>query len=218
MLSERKAKSKRQYKTSSRKWRKPLSGWNKIKNQHQTTGEAIADLLKYLKLAKPEAMQLAKQFKISTPSYLPILLPQLHALLDKYLATDNKEKAHSSFSLNLFGSNKNDIELSESPLPIKDDFPVSGIGIQVEEPQKNRPPSHLILMQLLERLSLPKDLTKRTTKIRHQIQAGINEQDLPKVIDEIADIISALGTQVTAEKKEYETILKIVNNALEQIR
>ena len=48
-------------------------------------------------------------------------------------------------------------------------------------------------MQLLERLSLPPALTKRTTAIRRQIESGIEEQAIPNLIDEIDDIISALG-------------------------
>ena len=40
---------------------------------------------------------------------------------------------------------------------------------------------------------------------------------LPGVIDEIADIISALGSQVLAEKQEYETFLKSLTTRLSEL-
>jgi diguanylate cyclase len=199
---------------------KALLNIEQNKTPQQTTGEALADLLKSLNLAKPlkaEARQLAKQFMLSTTPELVRLLPQLNVLLNKCLATNDKKSTGNGFSFNLFRSNKKDIELSDSPLSVEDNLPVSDIDIQTAEPSKKRPPTHILLMQLLERLSLPTNLTKRATKIRHHIQAGINEQHLPKVIDEIADIISALGSQAMAEKREYETFLKSLTTRLNQL-
>ena len=72
-------------------------------------------------------------------------------------------------------------------------------------------------MQLLERLSLPASLTKKTTAIRRQIEKGVDEEDLPTIIDEIADIISMLGSQVLAEKREYETFLKSLTTRLNEL-
>ena len=64
---------------------------------------------------------------------------------------------------------------------------------------------------------MPVNLAKQTTKIRHQIQAGLYEQDLPHNVDEIDDIISALGYQAIAGKREYETFLKSLTTRLSQL-
>jgi diguanylate cyclase len=193
----------------------------KTKTKHQTTGQTLAALLKSLKLSKTfkaQASLLADKFKLSNTSEIPVLLPQLNELLDKCLSPDDKKNSNG-FSFNLFGFNQDtnaEIELSDSPtedetLPVVNDNSVSS------ESQESSPPTHVLLMQLLERLSLPANLTKQTTKIRHQIQAGIDQQDLPHVVDEIADIISALGSQAIAEKREYETFLKSLTARLSQL-
>ena len=190
------------------------------KNRPQTTGEILANLLTALNISKTykkEAKKLAKQFKPASNTDINALLPQLSALLENCL-NDNIKTKSSGFGFGLFNSHKQDesgddttnatIALSEKSEPA----PAAAI-----QPQTTQPPAHILLMQLLELLSLPPALTKRTTAIRRQIEAGIAEQALPGVIDEIADIISALGSQVLAEKQEYETFLKSLTTRLSEL-
>jgi hypothetical protein len=62
-------------------------------------------------------------------------------------------------------------------------------------------------------------LSKKATKIRHQIESGIDDAQLLAIINDIADIISTLGSQVVTEKHDYEELLKSLTsrlNALEQ--
>lgn len=190
------------------------------KTVNQTTGETVADLLSSLKFAKSfktEARQLAKQFQRSTASELSTLLPHLNIFLDKCLTTSNK--TNSGFGFKFFNSNKAEpaeVELSASIIEAKVELVDVESGPHLE-PAIKPAPVHQLLMQLLERLSLPANLTKQTTRIRYQIQSGVDEQDLPSVIDEIADIISALGSQAIAEKKEYETFLKSLTARLNKI-
>lgn len=72
-------------------------------------------------------------------------------------------------------------------------------------------------MDLLERLSLPTDLSKKATKIRHQIETGIDDAQLPAIINDIADIISTLGSQVVTEKHDYEEFLKSLTSRLNEL-
>jgi len=192
------------------------------KNKPQTSGEILAGLLSTLNLPKShkkEARQLAKQFKPASNSDINKLLPQLNSLLDQCLINNTPEKSNG-FSFGLFKNKESGQSSDESTLVSLVDDPektVKTADQQLPEQTTKKPPTHVLLMQLLERLSLPPALTKRTTRIRRQIESGIEEQALPGLIDEIADIISALGSQVLAEKREYETFLKSLTARLSEL-
>jgi diguanylate cyclase len=194
------------------------------KDKPQTTGEILANLLSTLNLAKTykkEARKLAKQFKLATNADINTLLPQLDNLLNQCLVDNSPEKS-SGFSFGLFKNKQAESEQKSrdnTPISLVDDPKeiVESTKVQPSATAIKRPPTHVLLMQLLERLSLPQALTKRTTAIRRQIESGIEEQALPGLIDEIADIISALGSQVLAEKREYETFLKSLTARLNEL-
>lgn len=183
----------------------------------KTPGVILAELLDSLALPKSqlkEAKQLAKQFKETGQSALDPLLEQLVKLLGQVLQTNDDNANSKGFSLNPFKSNRKTIQDNAETTDLTGDEQQTR---QEQEPTPKRPPTHMLLMQLLERLSLPAELSERTTKIRLLIEAGIEEQDLPKLIDDIADIISALGSRVLAEKHEYETFLKSLTARLNEL-
>ena len=194
------------------------------KNKPQTSGEILSELLSTLNLPKShkkEARLLAKQFKSASHADINQLLPQLNSILDQCLIKNESEKSNG-FSFGLFKNKQQESEesTSNSKLVSLVDEPEKTVDTreeQLPETTTKRPPTHVLLMQLLERLSLPPALTKRTTAIRRQIESGIEEQALPNLIDEIADIISALGSQVLAEKREYETFLKSLTARLSEL-
>lgn len=72
-------------------------------------------------------------------------------------------------------------------------------------------------MQLLERLSLPTDLSKQATKLRLQLEKGLTDDALPQVINEIADIVSSLGSMVITEKQEYQEFLTSLTSRLNEL-
>ena len=189
-------------------------------NKSQTTGETLAKLLTSLNLSKPykkEVKQLTKEFKSASNTDINLLLPQLISLLDGCLDDGAKSKKEG-FSFSLFNSRKQDeiqSDLANEVIPLTDES--EEIQPEAAERPTKRPPPHILLMQLLERLSLPASLTKKTTAIRRQIEKGVDEEDLPTIIGEIADIISMLGSQVLAEKREYETFLKSLTTRLNEL-
>ncbi len=206
------------------KMEKTIIQMEQDKATQYSTGATLADLVRSLTLpksVKAEAKQLSQEFQHCTSSELATLLPRLHLLLDKSLSTNNKTSFGDRFGFKLFGPSKEDkirIELSDTT--IDDDINPTGTVDEIQAPESKEqhlPPIHKLLMQLLERLALPANLTKRTTQIRYQIQTGIEAQALPDVIDEIADIISALGSQAIAEKKEYERFLKSLTKRLSKL-
>jgi len=193
---------------------------SKSQEDTQSTGQILADLLSNLKLPKPfksEAKTLSKQFKSTDNEKVSAVMPDLLSLLDSCINSSSK-KSSSGLGFNIFGRGKavGDIESlsgeSEETESQNEDEPFS-----IDEISEHEIPTHLVLMQLLERLSLPTDLSKKATKIRHQIETGIEESQIPKVINDIAEIVSSLGSQAVTEKQEYEAFLKTLTSRLAEL-
>lgn len=193
---------------------------SKGKDSSQTTGSIVAELLTSLKLAKPfksEAKALSKQFKTTDNNNVAPLMPELLSLLDRCINTSSSKKSSSGFGFNLFGLGKpNDSEENSPEEQLTQQNKVSFIN-EEEEKKQDGMPAHLVLMQLLERLSLPTDLSKKATQIRHQIEPGIEESQLPHIISDIAEIVSSLGSQAVTEKHEYEEFLKTLTSRLQEL-
>lgn len=188
---------------------------DKAKDNSKSSGEILSDLLKSLKLRKPyktDAKKLAKQFHTASKSEVNKLFPELLLLLNSSLP-NGSEKTARKFSFHLFGIGKpakNDSDNqseNESSTSLLDD------GADTE----NEAPIHLMLMQLLERLSLPTDLSKQATKLRLQLENGLTDDALPQVINEIADIVSSLGSMVITEKQEYQEFLTSLTSRLNEL-
>lgn len=185
------------------------------KSNAQTPGEIIAELLISLKLTKPfkaEAKTLAKQLKPAINDDLTALLPDVQSLIERIILPVPAQKS-KGFGFNLFGKSKTpeiapaDNSQIENPL----------LDSDIDTTPDNKMPTHLVLMELLERLSLPTDLSKKATKIRHKIETGIEDAELPSIINEIADIVSTLGSQVVTEKQDYEEFLKSLTERLNEL-
>jgi len=193
---------------------------SKGKESDQTTGQILADLLSDLKLPKSfksEAKTLSKQFKSSNNDNVVAIMPDLLSLLESCLTSSSK-KSSSGFGFSLFGRGKseNDIESISDELE-EPESQNQGESLSIDEISEHGMPTHLVLMELLERLSLPTDLSKKATKIRHQIETGIEESQIPKVINDIAEIVSSLGSQAVTEKLEYEEFLKTLTSRLAEL-
>jgi len=163
----------------------------------KSIGEYLAELISNLNLTKSDkktAKKLTKTFKGASNSEIDTLLPELDSFINSCLHEDNTS----------------DINDTETPLA-----PTEAASINIGEHEQQ--PAHMLLLQLLERLSLPPALTKRTTTLRRKIEKGIDDHQLPTIIDDIADIISTLGTQSLAEKKEYESFLKSLTTRLNEL-
>ena len=187
---------------------------NKAKDSTQSSGEILSNLLKSLKLRKPfkaDARKLAKQLKLASSSEVSTLIPELLLFLNSCLP-DGTEKSARRFSFHLFGIGKpakNDIQ--------KQDQANEHGSTSLLKDEADSPPFNLMLMQLLERLSLPTDLSKQATKLRLQLEQGIDDEDLPQVINEIADIVSTLGSMVVTEKLEYQQFLTSLTTRLNEL-
>ncbi|KKN66480.1 hypothetical protein LCGC14_0470840 [marine sediment metagenome] len=186
------------------------------KDTSQTSGEIVSGLLQSLKLTKPfkaETKTLSKKLNTATNQTLPDLIPEVRELLRRVL-NQTPEKS-SGFSFNIFGKNKPSSEKIDDPYHDGKQQPL--LEKDIFQTQASTTPAHQVLMGLLERLSLPNDLSKQATKIRHQIETGINDAELPTIIGAIADIVSTLGSQVIIEKQDYEQFLKSLTSRLNEL-
>ena len=188
---------------------------NSNKNTSQTTGEVIAELLTSLKLVKPfkyEAKTLARQLKPATNKNIIALIPEVLSLFERIIKPKPVEKS-KAFGFNLFGKSKMPEQepldlLTSEKQPLEDN---------IDNSSTNSLSNNQVLMSLLERLSLPTDLSKKATKIRHQLDAGIDDAQLAITISEIAEIISTLGSQVINEKQDYQEFLKSLTTRLNEL-
>lgn len=155
---------------------------------------------------------LDRQLKSTENNAIDERMPELLSLLDNCLQHATS-KSSSGFGFNLFGLGKSaDVKEGNEEANILDDDSATDDDIS-----EHNMPIHIVLMQLLERISLPTELSKKATKIRHRIETGIEESQIPSIINEIAEIVSSLGSQAVTEKHEYEEFLKTLTSRLAEL-
>ncbi len=177
-------------------------------------GKILAELLSSLQLPKQfksESKSLIKQLN-TVGKNVTKLVPEVISLLDKSLTIPTDNKTSSGFSFNLFGKEKANTSPSSSEAVTP---PVSSENS--DEQSNSDIPNHLVLMELLERFSLPTELSKKATKIRHQIEDGITPDQLPSIINDIAEIVSSIGSQAVNEKLEYQQFLEALTSKLQSL-
>jgi len=200
------------------KMEKSIAQMGSDKSKTLSSGLILANLLSSLKLPKPykkEAKKLSKRLSSSIESEEQTLTTEFLTLLDKCI-NSSTDKPSGGFAFKLFARGKPDDETEiDTPESIQEQDEVG----QKKTDNKGdlETPTHLVLMALLERLSLPSDLSKQATKIRHSIETGIKDEQLPEIIRDIADVISTLGSQAITEKKEYEEFLITLTSRLSEL-
>ena len=177
----------------------------------------LAELLSSLQIPKnfkSESKSLIKQLNTAEKK-VSQLIPQVLSLLDGCIGTADSNKSSSGFSFNLFGSKNKSPKADDSGE--EDASEVSGNKEDLDLSDNSGMPNHIVLMELLERLSLPNNLSKMATKIRHEIEDGVADEQLPAVINNIAEIVSSLGSQAVTEKLEYQEFLEALTSKLQSL-
>ena len=170
--------------------------------------QLLAELLEALSLAgkfKKTRKQLLKQLQSAQHAEIRPLMTEVIELINSALSEKLEQSSKSGF--NLFGLlNKED--KSEDP---KDDV------IDLQPATNDTTPPHIVLVEMLEKLSLPEEQCKKMLKLRQHIEGGISPEALPDIIDQFATIVSSLSMKLLAEKREYETYLKSVSGQLSSL-
>lgn len=73
-----------------------------------------------------------------------------------------------------------------------------------------------ILIQLLERLSLPDDLMERVEAIRERIEQSSDDSSWDKVVEQIAELVQAIRQQTQKEKQGMEDFLLQLSERLQE--
>lgn len=81
----------------------------------------------------------------------------------------------------------------------------------------NSSPIENPLLRLLERLSLPPDISSKANKLREKLSSNMSPEDLPALIEDLADLINNLGTQVIHDKQEYGDFLQNLAQQIEAL-
>jgi diguanylate cyclase len=174
-------------------------------------GEILADLLNELSLSgdfKSQRKKLLKQLKKATHSELKDLMAQTVRLINDALSERLETKQSSKSSFNLFGFINKDKPEQDTDT---DDV------IDLQQAQNDTTPPHIVLIDMLEKLSLPEEQCKQMLKLRQLIEGGISAGELPEVIDKFATIVSSLSMKLLKDKREYENYLKSVSGQLSSL-
>jgi len=74
-----------------------------------------------------------------------------------------------------------------------------------------------LLIRLIEFLPLENNIKKHADKLKEQFLTGVTDQQLPKALKSIAELISMMRQDVQQEQKEFENFLKTLTGRLEQV-
>ncbi|MFW5426965.1 MAG: GGDEF domain-containing protein [Methylophagaceae bacterium] len=184
-------------------------------NDGPVAAKILAELLTSLQIPKQfksESKSLIKQLGTADKK-VSQLIPQVLSLLDGCMGVSGSSKSSSGFGFNLFNRGKS----SSEDEPLAEAEATTDIDDMSIDDDVSGMPNHLVLMKLLERLSLPTDLSKMATKIRHDIEDGVADEQLPSVINNIAEIVSSLGSQAVTEKLEYQEFLEALTDKLQSL-
>ncbi len=173
----------------------------------------LAELLTSLKIPKQfksESKSLIKQLNTAEKK-VSQLIPQVLTLLDSCITNSVSNKSSKGFGLDFFKRDKpsddnNEVDETKDIDNTSHDND-SEIGV----------PNNLVLMELLERFSLPTELSKQATKIRHELEDGVTDEQLPTIINNIAEIVSSIGSQAVNEKLEYQEFLEALTSKLQSL-
>ena len=74
-----------------------------------------------------------------------------------------------------------------------------------------------ILYQLLEKINLPADLSQRLSKLKKQLEAGVEGSSWSAMLSEIADMASEVQLKINHERLDIEVFLKQVTGRLQEL-
>ena len=74
-----------------------------------------------------------------------------------------------------------------------------------------------ILIQLLERLDLPEDLEEYAAGLKEDWAKGIEEDEVVKALESIADLVIKMRTRIEHEKNDFQDFLKQVTEKLQML-
>ena len=134
------------------------------------------------------------------------------ALQQERQQTASGEQSSGGFFSRLFGGD------GEKPI----EQPVSSGSVELEKTKATStttpaPQINEFCIQLLDTLSLPRELSDEVEKLKDRLGEGLPEQNVAPALTAIADIISAMRRQMEVENKELQSFLHQLGDNLKEI-
>lgn len=170
-------------------------------------GQILTDILEPLSLTgkqKKQRKQLLKQIRAASHADMPSLMAEAIDLINDALS-EKLEQSSEKPGFSLFGLLSKDKDKADSS---------DGDVVDLIQAENDTTPPHIVLVEMLEKLSLPEEQCKKMLKLRQHIEGGISPDDLPDIVDQFASIVSSLSMKLLSEKREYESYLKSVSGQL----
>ncbi|WP_417499357.1 GGDEF domain-containing protein [Methylophaga sp.] len=175
----------------------------------------LIDKIDWPENKKKHVLKLRKRAVKKADDALPQMLDELTVLIDECMSSTPKEDEERGLFSRFFQNKQSQHNLNKTNITARvslanlsatsdekaDTTPSEAIEDKVITPQA-------LLIELLERLSLPTEFSSKASELRLKIHDGLKAEDVPKTISSIADIVSQLSSSVMAEKKEYESFLR----------
>jgi len=169
---------------------------------------ALIDKISWPKTQKKQFDKLRKRAEKSSDKQLSEILDEIAHLIEESFSAKKAKDRNGFFSQFLplkqtkssYTVVETDLSEQESNDDDKPDF--------IHESRKDDFTPQILLTVLLERLSLPTELSSKASQLRLKIHDGLKTEDVPETISSIADLVSELSSSAMAEKKEYEKFLR----------
>lgn len=169
---------------------------------------ALIDKVSWPKTQKKQFDKLRKRAEKSSDKQLSEILDEIAHLIEESFSPKKAKDRNGFFSQFLpLKQTKSPYSVVESDLSGQESNDVDKPDF-IHESGKDDFTPQILLTVLLERLSLPTELSSKASQLRLKIHDGLKTEDVPETISSIADLVSELSSSAMAEKKEYEKFLR----------
>ncbi len=168
---------------------------------------ALMDKVSWPKTTKKQFDKIRKRAEKSSDKQLPEILDEVALLIDQSISPE-KEKERNRFFSQFLPLKKKPSSHPMIEKEVVDPESEDDKTDFIDRPDTGDFTPQILLIELLERLSLPTELSTKASELRLKIHDGLKTEDVPETISSIADMVSELSTSVMAEKKEYEKFLR----------
>lgn len=177
-------------------------------SSHPSTQDILSNLLTDInipgKLSR-SADKLGQRIKSSASGADVLELGrEISALVNKALIESARGGSHSSGGI--LGLFRGKTETTKTAAPALDLSP-DAAQITIEE----------VLLQLIERLHMPSDMTAQANEIKARLERTVEQKDLNEVLAMIAGLVSEMRTKVQQERSELEQFLKQLTERLQAL-
>lgn len=169
---------------------------------------ALIDKVSWPKSKKKQFDKVRKRAEKSSDTQLSELLDEVARLIEESITPQKGKERNRFFSQFLpLKQTKSSHSLIEKEM-VELDSDESDTTEFIRQSQTDDFTPQILLTELLERLSLPTELSSKASELRLKIHDGLKTEEVTETISSIANLVSELSSSAMAEKKEYEKFLR----------